>query len=152
MATTLDAGPAAVSTRFTLLSHGEPAGFSDLLTYDPEMCAASGRLVPGPAWGRVRAVYRATPAPRARVGVAEIKSYRAEWDDFVAWAAELRRSLGFALVDEAGRPVATAHTEVQERADGQLELVVGLARPEEWLATYGAPYQVPPLDDVAPPS
>lgn len=129
--------------RFTLLSHGEPTGASDLETYDRAMRMVRGRFLPGPSWPNVREVY-----DHARLAAGRAASLRqpwaAAWSAVVAETSAARAALGFTLVDEAGRDVATTLIEIEEDASGTLELVVGLARPKEWLTRYDAPYRTPP--------
>ena len=117
--------------RFTLLSHGVPVGTSDLDTFDASVGAARGTFHAGPDWVGVAAA-----APPVRT--------RAPWARVLAQLAARRAALGLMLADAAGRPVATAALEVEDAGDegGGPQLVAYLARPEQWLAEYGAPYVV----------
>jgi hypothetical protein len=127
--------------RFTLLSHGEPVGSSDLDAYAPGECAAVGAFTPGPAWPRVQATYARAALEAEGDRRAPPRPHAEAWRATVERSAALHAALGFALVDAAGRPVATTQVQVGPAEGDGLELAAGLARPEEWLATYGAPYR-----------
>jgi len=133
---------------FTLLSHDEPVGSSALDRYDAEQHAASGAFAPERAWERVREVYRRTHAELAQMRQAPVRPGRSEQAAYVEWAAKLREELGLALIDAVGQPIATTYLGVDEGPYGTLELHVGLARPEEWLARYGSPYRANEGDAV----